>query len=186
MGRLKLFIPLFVFGAFFLFSCEKEITLDLPVAPRKLVVDGQIEQGQPPFVLLSSTASPFQPFNFTALESFFLRGATVTLSNGENTVVLEEICSTDLPPDVLPIVSDLTGLTPEVLSQVQICAYTNLDGTMWGEYNTTYNLEVNFEGETLTATTKINNPVFLDSLWFSIPNADDGDSLGFAFAILAN
>ncbi|MEO0404399.1 MAG: DUF4249 family protein, partial [Bacteroidota bacterium] len=86
--------------------------------------------------------------------------------------------------ELLPIVSDLTGLSPEVLSQVEICAYTNLDGTMWGEFNTTYNLEVNFEGETLTATTKINNAVTLDSLWFSIPNAQAGDSLGFAYAIL--
>src|SRR5688572_23112344 len=42
-------------------SCEKEITVDLPITDPKVVVEGTIETGEPPFVLLTRTQSYFAP-----------------------------------------------------------------------------------------------------------------------------
>ena len=168
----------------FLMGCEKEISVDIPVAEERVVVDGQIEQGQPPFVLLSSSQAPFEPIDLNAFASIFLNGADVRLSNGAETVTLDEICTSDLPPDLLDDVSELTGIPPEVIGTVDICGYTNLDGSMIGEEGKTYTLEIDYQDQSLRAQTKINNTLALDSLWFSIPTNDPEDSLGFAYAIL--
>lgn len=165
-------------------ACEKEISVDIPVAEEQVVVDGQIEQGQPPFILLSSSQAPFEPIDVNSFASIFLNGADVRLSNGTETVTLDEICTSDLPEELLDDVSELTGIPPEVIATVDICGYTNLDGSMIGEEGRTYTLEIDYEDHSLRAQTKINQTLELDSLWFSIPNADASDSLGFAYAIL--
>jgi hypothetical protein len=43
---------LFFISIFFI-SCQDEITLDLPQAEKKLVVESTIEQGFPPYVILT-------------------------------------------------------------------------------------------------------------------------------------
>lgn len=173
-----------LFLSIFLLSCEKEITVDLPEAEQQLVIDGRIEQDQPPFVLLSTTRNPFDPVGFSGLEGFFLNGAEVRVSDGINTITLDEICTSDLPEELLPLVAEATGFSPEFIASVDICAYTVLDNSFLGELGRTYRLEVDYNGESLSAVTKINQTIPLDSLWFSIPNG--GDSLGFAYAILSD
>ncbi|MGB0424731.1 MAG: DUF4249 domain-containing protein [Flavobacteriales bacterium] len=163
-------------------SCEKEITVDLPQPERKLVVDGQIELGLPPLVLLSSSIAPFEPTNSASLSSFYLRGADVSVIEGGTFYPLDEICLEDLNQEAFEALAEMLGISTQILSTSNICAYSKIDGSLIGEAGKIYDLEISYEDEYLSASTKLNEPVVLDSMWFSIPNP--GDSLGFAFAIL--
>ena len=167
-----------------LMGCEKEITIDLPSVESKIVVQGNIEQGQPPIVLLSESQGYFEATDLSSLEDFYLKGATVKVSNGEVEINLEEICTSDIPEELLPLVASLTGFDPEVLLLLDICAYVSFDKSIWGEVGGIYDLTVEHEGRTVTSTTKINKLVHLDSTWFDL--SGNSDSLGFAWGNLTD
>ncbi len=168
-------------------GCEKKITVDLPTAEPQLVVEGSIEQGAPPIVILSQTQGYFDPIDLNTFTSLFITGATVTVSNGTQEVVLDEICSASVPEDLLPLVAELTGLTPAQLALFDLCIYTSFNPAIWGEVNRTYDLRVEYEEKVLTSRTKINTPIALDSVWFAIPGTDpNNDSLGFSYAVLTD
>ncbi|MEN9348187.1 MAG: hypothetical protein RLZZ77_1698 [Bacteroidota bacterium] len=172
-------LTLLVFISFSLISCEKEITVDLPTTPAKIVVEGSIEQGQPPIILLSWSQGYFEPTNLASLSDMYIRDAEVIVSNGTDTVTLDLVCTDDLTPEQLEQAAELIGISPDVLTNLQLCLYTSFNPVIWGEQNKEYKLWVNRGEHRLTSTTKINNLVYLDSLWFFIPNEDPGDSLGF-------
>ncbi len=182
LSGLDLLKVLVVLTSFFFLSCEKEITVDLPQAEPKIVVEGSIEQNMPPFVLLSKSQGFFEPTDLNSLESLYLQGATVIVSNGTVTDTLQQICSSEIPEDLLPLVTEITGFTAEQLQSIDICAYISFNESIWGELGKVYDLRVEYEDEVVTSSTKINHLVQLDSTWFQIPG--NTDSLGFAYAML--
>ncbi len=168
-------------------SCEKEIDLVVPPADNKYVIEGNIEIGQPAFVLVSQTRNYNESVNAEQFNDFYLEGAVVEVSNGTTIEILDEICTGDLSIDLLFVVSEITGLSPILLSSADLCAYIDLDGSMLGQENNTYDLKVSIDDTILTSTTTIPNSVELDSLWFSVAG-DNGslDSLGYAYAKLTD
>lgn len=182
MVRLPYFI-IVVFVAI-LFGCEKEITVDVPVADPKVVVQGSIEQGQPPFVMLTWSQGYFDPIDLNGFSDLIINDAIVTVSNGSITVQLDEICSSDVPADLLPLVTELTGFTVEQLAAADICIYTSFNQAIWGQPNTVYDLSIVVGDQSLSSRTKINTPQDLDSVWFETPG--NSDSLGFAYATLTD
>jgi len=169
---------------FFLPGCEKEITVDLPVGEPQIVVEGSIEVGSPPFVMLSRTQGYFEPTDINSILNNFISGANVTVSNGTITDTLIEICSSQIPEEFLPIVTDLTGLSPELLQEFNVCAYTSFNPAIFGEENKTYDLRVEVENKVLTARTKINYIIPLNEVYFK--KVGDTDSLGFAYGLLTD
>jgi hypothetical protein len=165
-------------------GCEKEITIDLPDSEPKIVVQGSIEQGQPPIVLLSESQGYFDATDLTSLEDYYLKGAVVTVSNGDVEIVLDEICTADIPEELLPLVASLTGFDPEILAFLDICAYTTPDESIWGEVGKIYDLQVEHDSRLATSRTKINELVYLDSTWFKLSGSSD--SLGFAWGNLTD
>lgn len=183
----QFYLAIFLLLSFLLLiGCEKEITVDLPQVTSKIVVEGTIEQGQPPIVILTYSQGYFEPTNLTSLEGFFVREANVTLSNGTIEESLFELCSADLTEEQLEQVAAIIGFTPSELAAFNICVYTTFNQSLWGEEGKTYELKVSKDEHNLRAVTKINNLIALDSLWFGIPNEDPGDSLGFIYAILTD
>ncbi|MFN0274997.1 MAG: DUF4249 family protein, partial [Chitinophagales bacterium] len=70
----------------FLFpSCEKEITLDIPQPENKLVVEGYIESGLPPFISLTQTVPFYGEINFNELDNYYAHDAEVIVSDGITT-----------------------------------------------------------------------------------------------------
>lgn len=179
--KFRLYILILLFMIFAV-ACTKEIQVDIPPVESKLVVEGSIENGGFPLVLLTRSAGYFDPVDLNSLSESFVNGAEVIISNGENSVVLTEICSNDLPPELVPLIVELTGFSEAQLSQFNLCAYTTFDPSMMGEEGKTYTLEVNWEDEQLSSVTKIPNIIPLDSVWFE--KAGNSDSLGFAHGIL--
>ncbi|MEP7263717.1 MAG: DUF4249 domain-containing protein [Bacteroidota bacterium] len=159
-----LYILLFV-------SCEKDITVDLPQPESKVVVDGYVETGKPIYILLSRNAPYFAPVNSSTLNTGE-KGAIVTVNDGTQTVTLTE----------LPLT--INGVT---INGLYIALnLSSLDTTMKGEEGKTYTLNITTSGgEQLSAVTKLNPAIPLDSVWFQIQESLPGnDSLGYVWATL--
>ncbi|MEY4595015.1 MAG: hypothetical protein RIQ47_1425 [Bacteroidota bacterium] len=137
-------------------GCEKTVTVELPNVDDKIVVEGYIETGQPPYVILSRSLDFFGTVNLNSIVQNTIQGATVTVSDGFITDTLQQI-----PGFGVYVSQQLTG-TP----------------------GRTYYLIVRADGEILTAKTLLPNPVELDSVWWKVDG--QRDSLGFAWAHLSD
>lgn len=142
-----------------LWSCEKELDLNLPDEPSKLVVEGWIENGKNAEVLLSHTAPYFSAIDSNSLQDFAETHAKVTLiSNTEN--------------EILTLKPNQAYFPPLVYRSVE----------MKGETGGTYLLEVILAGDTVTATTTIPEPVSLDTVWFAVdPGLDSKGRIWIRF-----
>jgi|WetSurSiteA1Bulk_404760.scaffolds.fasta_scaffold00675_9 hypothetical protein len=132
-------------------ACEKELELDMPETPSKLVVEGWIENGQYAEILLTHTAPYFSAIDSSTLPDFAETHAKVTLfSESDHEILTLKPNQAYFPPYV----------------------YRSID--MNGEAGKTYSIEVILDGDTITAVTTIPEPVNLDSAWFEPdPGMDD-------------
>lgn len=161
-------------------SCEREIEIDIPTSETQIVVEGTIETGQPPVVLLSRTRGFFEPTTAQDIANSYIDDAEVSV----NGISLNRICSDSLPPEYQAIVSGLIGISIEDLNAIRICAYIGLDPALTGAENTIYNLAVSAEGKELTATTKIPTIIKPDSVWFRL--WADSPQYGYVFCNLTD
>jgi hypothetical protein len=136
----------------FFAACEKEITIELDQPPASLVVDASIENGLPPVVVLSRSLNYFSKINPEILSSSFVRGASVTISDGRKTVRLKE--------DSIR----RNGGLPVFFYTIDPASPSNL---LIGSVNTPYILNITADGKTYTSQTTI--PAItrrIDSLWW--------------------
>jgi hypothetical protein len=185
MRPYKIILP--AFAAITLISCEKEVEVDLPETEPKLVVEGTIEQGQPPIVILTRTQSYFAPTDLNSIAGIFVRGAVITVSDGTTTVELDSISSEGLTEEQIQYAAELTGIDPALLANSGIVIYSLLDGSLLGEIGRTYTLNVSGDGKTCSAVTKIPNVVAWDSTWWRLAEQDaDDDSSGYIWGRLSD
>lgn len=145
----------FTFFIFFLASCEKDVTLDIPPSVEQFVVEGYIETGLPPYLLLTKTTDYYSTFYLDSLGSLFVHDAVVKVSDGSSTVTLTEF------------MIDTLGTT--------ISAYVGFG--MVGEVGKTYSLTIEAQGKMLTAITTIPKVTPLDSIWYEANTDPENDSL---------
>lgn len=156
-----------IFISVLLASCTKEVVIDIPGYEEQLVVDGQIETNQPPFVLLSRSKNIYAPTDFNSFLSGFVSGATVTMSDGTNTFNLVEICTDNLPPGTEEIAAAIFGVPVAEIVNYHLCGYTSFDPAAFGQVGKTYTLTISFEGKTYTGSTTIVAPTQLDSVFWT-------------------
>jgi len=177
---LPLFLPLLALTA-----CEKEITVDLPETETRIVVEGTIETGQPPIVILTRTQSWFGPTNLSSIAATFVSEATVTVDDGSTAHTLQRVCSSEIPDALLDLASGLVGIDVNLLRRANICVW--IGANVLGEEGRSYRLNVEAEGRSLSSTTTIPHAVRLDSLWFRLARMrPNDDSLGFIWARLTD
>lgn len=165
-------------------SCTKEVTIDIPGYEEQLVIDGQIETGQPPLVLISRSKDIYSPTDMDAFLAGFVSGAIVTMNDGTTTYTLDEVCTDNLPPGSEEIAAAIFGIPVSELANYHLCAYTSFNPAAWGQVGKTYTLTVNFEGKSYSGATQIVQPTALDSLfWKSEPDIPDW---GFSHAFLSD
>lgn len=180
MKKISVFLSLILLIS----SCTKEVTVDIPGYEEKIVIDGRIETGQPPIVLLSRSKEVYAPTDVDAFLNGYISGAVVTVSDGTTTVVLDEICSDNLPPGTEELAAAMLGIPVDQLQNYSICAYTTFNTAVWGQVGKTYTLTVSFEGKTYSAQTRIMNPTALSSLyWQPEPGLTNH---GFSWATLSD
>jgi hypothetical protein len=165
-------------------SCTKEVEIDIPGYQEQLVIDGSIETGMPPLVLLSRSKDIYSPTNLQAFLEGFVTGATITVSNGTTSVQLEEVCTDNLPPGSEAIAAAIFGIPQSELVNYHLCAYTSFNTSIWGQVGKTYALTVSFEGKTFTSSTTIEQPSSLNTLYWK----QDGDlsNYGYSWATLTD
>ena len=163
-------------------ACEKEIQIDLPDVPVQFVVEGVVDINRPPVIILTRTQGYFDPVDENTINSLFVRGADVSLDDGSQTYDLIEICTSSIPDSILIAIAGTAGISAEALQAFNYCVYTSLDPSSFGEAGKTYQLNIQAEGKTITAVTKIPEPVYFDSIWYELGPSQD--SLGFIWAEL--
>lgn len=80
-----------------LFSCTKEVQIDIPGYSDQLVVDGIIETGGNPIVILSQSANIYEESDLAAYISRFVYDANLCVINGVDTFALTLFSIPELP-----------------------------------------------------------------------------------------
>jgi hypothetical protein len=136
-----------------LYSCEKEVLFKSPRFEELLVVEGRIETGQPPFILLTRNSSYYGKTSLTDVMNTFVHGAIIKVSDGIDTVTLTEL-TFDTAGVSISIYTDPTFFFDSSLTKIK------------GKPNTTYYLWVEAEGKKVNAVTTIPTSYPLDSVWY--------------------
>lgn len=137
--------------AFCLCSCEKNINFKLKEAPDVLVVDANIEEGQPPLVILSKSFDYFSKISAAKLDSSFVHNATVTITDGNVSKQLKEYAVDSAGGYVI----------------YYYTSDTSNASLFTGKANTAYSLKILTDNQEYDATTTIPFPgKKLDSLWW--------------------
>lgn len=167
-----LFYVLTLFGVVnMLVSCEKEIKLKTSAPKNAIIVEGHIENGMPPYVLLTKNSPFFGDININDLGAYFISGATITVITDNDSVQLVEYNSAfvqTLPDSVVVAMAAQFGLQIDSAAQFpEISIYTVglADADFVGQVGKQYNLRIELDGKIITSTTTIPTPVFFDSLW---------------------
>lgn len=174
---------LFVFGMLLLlYACEEEFIPEISTDPEDIVVEGYIEAGDiplPPYVILTRSLPFFTTFGFGDLDNLFVHDAIVTVSDGEQTVTLEELCWNDFDEEVQALLQELLEQSGVGLDTIpgNLCVYFDRTLSMIGETGKTYDLRIEAEDKVLTASTSIPEPVLIDSLKFIKPSGVLPDTL---------
>ncbi|MDE3212057.1 MAG: DUF4249 domain-containing protein, partial [Bacteroidota bacterium] len=120
--------------------------------PRLLVVDGSIENGKPPIIILSRSTQYFSQISPAVLDSSFVHNAVVQVSDGARSVTLKEYQVDSLPGYSLYYYS---------------VDSSNPAGILTGKVNSSYSLKITVDGQVYEAITTI-PPLSekIDSIWW--------------------
>ncbi len=148
-------------------SCEKEIDLNIEGADAKLVVQASIERnvdpntgaetGQPPIVILTTSLSYFGNVDSAALASLFIHDADVYISDGTQEIKLREY--------------DFRFAPGQAIETAYFYSIDTSAGApiMLGEFGKTYDLRIEWQGQSYTASAPLIAPVPVDSFWIQQP-----------------
>ena len=146
---LVLFTSLATFSA-----CEKDIDVSLSEGEKQLVVEGVIESGQAPYVVLTKSIGFFDKIDLNKVE--FVKGALLRvddLTSGKG-INLREYSIDSL---VGGQTFSFTVYAPD---------FNDPNASNFkGEFDHIYKLTINYDGREHVATTKIPRSAGLDSLW---------------------
>lgn len=183
-------------------SCNQVIEVDLPSPENSIVVEGYIENGVPPYLLLTRNTPFFGGLDLNDISQYFINGASVKVYNETDTIELIELCVQDLPANFQAQAAAAFGFNIEdpTAEVPNVCIYTvpniinyylgDTTGVFVGELYKSYNLHIEVEGQTLTASTYIpglvdfslgirpHDDITKDSLVSVLVTYDDPDTSG--------
>ena len=129
-----------------MFSCRKEISLDFPPVLEKLVVEGAIEPGFPPYIILTRNQGYFETIDNSTYTSLFVQNAEIMVMKIEDNNIIDSV-QLFQEIDTIPI-------------------YTNLNcPTDFSKEGYRYDLKIKWNEKLITSTTTIPYSTPLDSIW---------------------
>lgn len=155
-----------------LYSCTKEVHIDIPGYEAQVVVDGRIETGGFPIVLLSRSQDLYSPALLSAYVASFITDATVSVSDGTTTVTLDYVAVSSLPIESQKTVAEMLRAELSDVQAVPLYVYSTTNPDMLGVVGKTYTLTIVDQGKTLSGSTTLAPPVALDTLTW-IPESPD-------------
>jgi hypothetical protein len=172
----------FIFLIIALFSCTKEVKIDIPGYQNQLVVDGIIETGGHPIVILSQSANIYEESDLAAYISRFVYDANLSVIHGNDTFPLILYTIPELPIDSQKKVAEMLRLDWNEVLLLPIKVYSSND--LIAEANQSYTLNISHQGKSYQGTTYLPPPTPLDSLyWKSEPGTSD---YGYSWAKLSD
>jgi hypothetical protein len=160
-------------------GCEQEYIPESSGDGPSYVVEGFIEAGENPFptyVILTRTFEFYSELGPDEFSNAFVHDADVRVTDGTTEVALQEICFSDLPPELRNEIAGQFGYNGDSL-QVDLCVYIDALRLLQPQVGKTYHLTIVTDTTTLTASTLIPEHVPLQSLNFQEPPGVPSDSL---------
>lgn len=145
-------------------ACETDITLDLPKGTEKLVVEGHIEPGRPPLIMLSRSMPFFSSTSLSDLDNMFVHGAAITISDGTVTKNLIEVNLSLIPDSIIQMLRKIYQIEIDTSMPVNFSIYTSFE--VFGQVGKKYTINVDADGKKVSAVTTIPNLVVPDTFWF--------------------
>jgi hypothetical protein len=140
-------------------GCERDIAIVPNTSAPKLVVDAEIENNRPPFILLSRSLNFFSSIDSTELANSFVHNAVITIQEGNTVYPMKEF--------------EVRGANGN-----RIFYYSNdplSPQQLLGQFGKKYKLTITVDGQTYSSETEI--PLLtktMDSLWWKkAPNNED-------------
>ncbi len=137
-------------------ACEENLTIDIPAGQEQLVVEGHIEQGAPPVVVLTRSMPVFAGFSPADIEASFVHGAQVVVSSAGRSYTLKEVPAAAFWPELRRVVSEQYAI-PEarLTSGSNFIFYVYTSEEFLGELGKSYQLRISHGGRVLTSSTTI-------------------------------
>lgn len=132
------------------YSCEKEITVDLPEYEDKIVVEGWIEHNDYATLFLTKSSSYFAHYTEETLMEMIVTDALVTVSDMNGNL------------DTLTFGMDTTLAFP----------FRYKGSKIKGEYGGVYSLKIVTNNKTISAITTIPQPFTIDSVYYVEQDAE--------------
>jgi hypothetical protein len=184
----KLLLSAFIYTLFY--SCTTIIEVDdLPQPISEIVVEGTIENGQPPFILLTKNSPYFGGISLNDLSNYFVNNATIKVYGNNDSIQLTEFCINSLPAEVQEQLAEFLGFDVTDSSNIpNVCFYTvpniftfyatgDTTGVFVGRSGESYGLKIETDSKILTSTTTIPGLIQTDPLtWKPHPDGNK-DSL---------
>ena len=149
-----------------LFSCTKAVKIDIPGYKEQLVVDGNIEVGGHPIVILSKSANIYSESNITAYINSFVQDANVKVVVDNDTFQLDYILTTDLPVSSQKKLAEMLRIEWEDLLQLPIRVYSS--SILIAQQEKSYELVINYQGKKYYGNTYLPAPTPLESLYWKL------------------
>jgi len=148
-------IILFILGILFSIGCEKEIDLNVKAPKSSIVVEGHIENGIPPYVLLTKNAAFYGNISLNNLAAYFVHNATITVSTDNDTVQLVEYTAAvvqTLPDSVAVNLAKQLGISIRSAAEfppVSIYSVGPTDLGFVGQIGKKYDLKITTDSTTI-------------------------------------
>ena len=133
------------------YSCEKDISVDLPRPESKITVEGFIEIDEYPIVFLTKNSGYFDVMDTIAVNNLII-------SNNDATVIVT---------DAYNSMNIVDTLEPAILPRWPYKGYKGKK--IKGEIGKRYDLKILYDGKTYTSTTTIKQSIPIDSVWYIRP-----------------
>lgn len=158
--------------SFILFSCSKEIKIDIPEYQTQLVVDGRIETGGFPIVILTESQNLYEPTNLGTFVQSNIFDAEVSICIGVDTTTLTVFNPLDLPYESQITLAEMLEIELDELQFFPIKVYSTIDESLRGVEGNTYQLQIQSKGSYYQANTTLLHPISLqETQW--IPDTEN-------------
>lgn len=171
-----------IFPLMVLFSCTKEVKIDIPGYQNQLVVDGIIETGGHPIVILSQSANIYEQSDLAAYISRFVYDANLSVIHGNDTFPLTLFSIPELPIDSQKKVAEMLRLNWNEALLLPIKVYSS--NALIAESNQSYTLKIDHQGQSYQGTTHLPLPTPLDSIYWK--PSPENSSYGYSWAKLSD
>ncbi len=153
-------------------GCEQDINLDLPAGKEVLVVEGHIDQNQPPVIMLTRSNPVFAGNTIADIEDDFVHQAQVIVGVGNEQYTLQEYTNANLTPALREIIAEQFSLNLSQLAPgAKPALYFYIAPSLKGIAGENYKLTITAGEKTLTAITSIPHMAPVEMLW-TVPHPD--------------